>query len=189
MSDPDQYIQKSVETKLAFLADGGAKLVREAADMMSEAIKNGHRIYLFGNGGSAADAQHIAGELVGRFQMERKGMPAVAFTTDTSVLTSIGNDYGFDACFTRQVEALVEKDDVVIAITTSGNSPNVVAAAELAREKGAKVIGFTGGDGGKLKDCSDLALIVPAKETCHVQEVHITIGHALCAMIEEDVFG
>lgn len=189
MTNARKYIEESVEAKLAFLADGGAKQVEQAAALMADAIRSGRRIYLFGNGGSAADAQHIAGELVGRFQMERKGMPAVAFTTDTSVLTSVGNDYGFDAVYTRQVEALVEKGDVVIAITTSGNSPNVVAAAKLAREKGAKVIGLTGGDGGELKKCSNLALIIPAKETCHIQEVHITIGHALCAMVEEAVFG
>ena len=164
MTNADKYIQKSVETKLAFLADGGARLVQQAADMMIGAIKSGHRIYLFGNGGSAADAQHIAGELVGRFQMERRAMPALALTTDTSVLTSVGNDYGFDECFTRQVEAFVQEDDVVVenqrrAEGDRHGAPDILErlprrwreAARVARQLRRGGVGRCPGCGGRVR--------------------------------------
>jgi len=184
-----EHIERSVEVKLAFLAEGGDKLVERAAEIILQSLRGGGRLFLFGNGGSAADAQHIAGELVGRFEMEREALPVLALTTDTSILTAVGNDYGFDNVFERQVEAFVKSGDVVIAISTSGNSKNVVAAARKARESGAKVIGLTGGDGGELKTVADLCIVVPAAETCRIQECHITIGHALCSLIERGMFG
>jgi len=183
-----EHLEKSVEVKLAFLAEGGAKDVEKTADIIVDTLHGGGRMYIFGNGGSAADAQHIAGELVGRFQAERAALPVLAFTTDSSVLTAVSNDYGFENCFVRQVEAFVKPGDVIVAITTSGNSPNVVAAARKARDLGAKVIGLTGRNGGKLKEVADLCLCVPADETCRVQECHITIGHALCSLVEQRMF-
>ena len=188
MTTAREHLEKSIEAKLAFLAEGGAKAVEEMARIVVDSLKGGGRLYIFGNGGSAADAQHIAGELVGRFQAERSALPALAFTTDTSVLTAVSNDYGFENCFVRQVEAFVKSGDVVLAITTSGSSPNVVAAARKARELGAKVVGLTGKAGGKLEETADLCLCVPVAETCRVQECHITIGHALCSLVEQRMF-
>tara|TARA_B100000953_G_C17798486_1_gene351307 strand:- start:194 stop:619 length:426 start_codon:yes stop_codon:yes gene_type:complete len=139
-----------------------------------------------GNGGSAGDAQHIAAELVGRFKKERKAMPALALTVDTSSLTALGNDYGFDTIFERQVEALANKNDTVIGISTSGNSENVVRAVNKANSIGAFTIGLLGNDGGKLKDAVNLPIIIPSNDTARIQEVHITIGHIICEIIEED---
>jgi len=142
-------------------------------------------IYFLGNGGSAADCQHLAAELVGRFKKERRGLPAVALTTDTSILTAIGNDYGFEEIFARQVEALVKPGDLVVGISTSGDSPNVVKAIQLAKEKGALAVGLTGRRGGKLVDVCDLCIKVPSDVTARIQEVHILIGHIVCEMIDE----
>ena len=137
-----------------------------------------------GNGGSAADAQHIAGELVGRFKKERKAIPAISLSTDTSILTAIGNDYGFEKVFERQIEALGNKGDVVIGISTSGNSENVYRAMKLAKKMGLTTIGLLGNDGGKIKNLSDIALVVPSKNTPRIQETHITIGHIICEGVE-----
>ena len=142
---------------------------------------------LMGNGGSAADAQHIAAELVGRFKKERKAMPALALTVDTSSLTALGNDYGFDTIFERQVEALANKNDTVIGISTSGNSENIIRAVNKANSIGAFTIGLLGNDGGKLKDAVNLPIIIPSNDTARIQEVHITIGHIICEIIEEDL--
>jgi D-sedoheptulose 7-phosphate isomerase len=184
-----EWLRNSIAVKEKFLASGGADRVEEAARMIASALRKGGRVYFFGNGGSAADAQHLAGELVGRFTMERAALPAVALTTDTSVLTSISNDYTFDRCFERQVEALVRRGDVVFAISTSGNSPNVLRGAKLARRRGARVIGLTGETGGKLKALAHLCLCAPAATSGPIQECHIAIGHALCALVEEALFG
>ena len=151
---------------------------------MQDCIKNGGKILLMGNGGSAADSQHIAAEIVGRFNKERKGLPAIALTTDTSILTSVGNDFGYDYIFERQIEALCRPEDLVIGITTSGNSANVVNAVQKAKEIGAVTVGLTGGSGGKLKSICDHNLIVPANVTARIQEAHIFIGHSLCAILE-----
>ncbi len=151
------------------------------------AYKTGGKVVLFGNGGSAADAQHIAGELVGRFMLKRQAFPAIALTTNTSTLTAVANDYGYDAVFSRQVEALVNEKDVVIAISTSGNSPNVIEAIKLAKTKGAKTIGLTGGNGGRLAEVADLVLIVPSDSTPRIQEAHITIGHIVCELVEREL--
>jgi D-sedoheptulose 7-phosphate isomerase len=158
--------------------------VARMADMVFQALKSGRRIYLCGNGGSAADAQHIAAEFVSRFQKERAAWPAEALTTNTSILTALGNDYSFDVVFSRQVEAMVEKGDVLIALSTSGTSRNVIKAVETARAKGAKTIGLTGSLGKPLADACDECLMVPTATTCRVQEVHIAVGHVICDMVE-----
>ena len=148
------------------------------------AVADGHKIVLFGNGGSAADAQHIAAELVGRFDSDREPVPAMALTADTSALTAIANDYGYDRVFERQLLGLGRTGDVAIGISTSGDSPNVVRALTAARGMGIAATGFTGGDGGALKDVADPALVVPSSETPRIQEMHIVVGHLLCAAIE-----
>ena len=147
--------------------------IEKASIIVVDALKNGNKVLLCGNGGSAADAQHIAAELTGRYKTERKGLPGIALTTDTSALTAIGNDYGYDRIFDRQVEALANSGDVIIGISTSGNSKNVVSALKLGQEKGCKTIGFTGRDGGLMNDVCDKNLIVPSDNTPRIQEMHI----------------
>jgi len=151
---------------------------------MQDCIKFGGKILIMGNGGSAADSQHIAAEIVGRYKKERKGMPAIALTTDTSILTSVGNDYGYDYIFARQVEALCRPEDLVIGITTSGNSANVVRGMEAAKEAGAVTVGLTGGSGGKLNAICDFNLVMPSSVTARIQEAHIFVGHSLCEILE-----
>jgi D-sedoheptulose 7-phosphate isomerase len=160
--------------------------IAAVADELRACLKRGGKILLMGNGGSAADSQHIAAEIVGRYKKERPGLPSIALTTDTSILTSVGNDYGFEFIFSRQVEALCSPLDVVIGITTSGNSANVVRAIEKAREIGAKTVGLTGGTGGKLAAICDYNLIMPSNDTPRIQEAHILIGHSLCDLLEAD---
>jgi D-sedoheptulose 7-phosphate isomerase len=155
-----------------------------AAELCINSLKNGGKILIFGNGGSAADAQHIAAELVGRYKIERKGLPAIALTTDTSALTSIGNDFGYDRVFDRQVEALASKDDVVIGISTGGSSSNVISGLKTAKELGCKLIGFSGRDGGEMNALCDVNLVVPAQDTPRIQEMHIVIGHTICHLID-----
>tara|TARA_B100001765_G_C19439319_1_gene309266 strand:+ start:50 stop:610 length:561 start_codon:yes stop_codon:yes gene_type:complete len=160
--------------------------ILDAAQKIQGRLEAGGKLLLMGNGGSAGDAQHIAAELVGRFKKERKAIPALALTVDTSSLTALGNDYGFDTIFERQVEALANKNDTVIGISTSGNSENVVRAINKANSIGAFTIGLLGNDGGKLKDAVNLPIIIPSNDTARIQEVHITIGHIICEIIEED---
>jgi D-sedoheptulose 7-phosphate isomerase len=155
-----------------------------AANLCIESLKNGGKILIFGNGGSAADAQHIAAELVGRYKVERKGLSAIALTTDTSALTSIGNDYGYNHVFDRQVEALANEGDVAIGISTGGSSGNVISALRLAKEMGCKTIGFSGRDGGQMNTLCDVNLVVPADDTPRIQEMHIVIGHTICHLID-----
>lgn len=162
-------------------------MVSDIGVAMQNCIKQGGKILLMGNGGSAADSQHIAAEIVGRFKKDRKGLPAIALTTDTSILTSVGNDYGYEEIFARQVEALCTAHDLVIGITTSGNSGNVVKAMQKAKEIGAKTVGLTGGSGGKLTAICDQNLIVPSGVTARIQEAHIFIGHCLCEILESDI--
>lgn len=163
--------------------------IQEASILLIDVFKAGGKVVLFGNGGSAADAQHIAAELLGRFQIERPSLPALALTTNTSVLTALGNDYNNDAIFAKQVEAMVQPGDVVIAISTSGNSSNVLQALKLAKEKGAKTVGLSGKGGGQLAKLVDHALIIPSRETPRIQEAHITIGHIICDLVERKLFG
>jgi len=163
-------------------------LIAEMVELMVDTFQRGGKVLVMGNGGSAADAQHFVAEIVGRFKMERRGLPALALSTDTSILTAIGNDYGFDRIFSRQVEALAATGDLVIGISTSGNSPNVLLALQLARETGCRTVGLLGKDGGSIKDVCDLALIVPTNDTPRVQEVHITIIHIVCDLLEKTLF-
>ena len=158
--------------------------VELAAQLCIDGLKNGSKILIFGNGGSAADAQHIAAEMVGRYKVERKGLPAIALTTDTSALTSIGNDYGYSHVFDRQVEALANKGDVVIGISTGGSSGNVVSALKLAKDIECKTIGFSGRDGGEMNALCDVNLVIPAEDTPRIQEMHIVIGHTICHLID-----
>jgi D-sedoheptulose 7-phosphate isomerase len=179
-------VAESLELKKVFFQKN-EQLIAQVAGEISAAIENGHKILLFGNGGSAADAQHIAAEWVGRFQKERRPLPAIALTTDTSVLTAIGNDYGFEQVFVRQVQALGQKGDIAIAISTSGNSPNVLQAAEVAREKGIITVGLTGRDGGRLGSLVRSHLNVPHSLSARIQEVHIMIGHILCELVDDNM--
>ena len=159
--------------------------IASAGELCGHALVKGHRIFLCGNGGSAADAQHIAAELIGRFVNDRRALPAIALTTDTSALTAIGNDYGYDEVFSRQVEGLCREGDVLIAISTSGNSGNVLKAVDRAHRAGASVIGLSGKSGGALDSKCDVSLVVPSDVTARIQEMHIVIGHLICALVEE----
>lgn len=170
------------------IAQNLSDTIVNAAKMIIDAYKTGGKVLLIGNGGSAADAQHIAAELVGRFKLERKGLPAIALTTDTSILTALANDYGYDTVFSRQLETLANDKDILIAITTSGTSPNILKAVEMARSKNITVIGLTGGDGGKLQDVADITIAVPSDSTPRIQESHITIGHIICNLVEKELF-
>jgi D-sedoheptulose 7-phosphate isomerase len=158
--------------------------VEIAAQLCIETLQDGGKILIFGNGGSAADAQHIAAELVGRYKMDRKGISAIALTTDTSAITSIGNDFGYNHIFERQVEALANKGDVLIGISTSGGSSNVINGLKMASKIGCKSIGFSGSDGGKMNQVCDINLVVPSEDTPRIQEMHIVIGHIICHLIE-----
>jgi D-sedoheptulose 7-phosphate isomerase len=162
--------------------------IERFVELLCEAFSNGKKLLVMGNGGSAADAQHFAAEIVGRFKLERRGLPAIAFTTDTSILTAIGNDYGFDRIFTRQLEAHGQPGDVVVGISTSGTSKNVLAALEAAKEQGCRTVGLLGRGGGTIAGIADLALVVPSDNTPRVQEGHITIIHIVCDLLEKRLF-
>lgn len=179
-------LEESAQIKKA-VAESKTDEIESMVKLIITAYKTGGKVVLFGNGGSAADAQHIAGELVGQFALKRQAFPAIALTTNTSILTAVANDYGYETVFSRQVEALVNEKDVVVGISTSGDSPNVVEAIKTAKRKGAKTIGLTGGDGGKLAEVADLVLIVPSDITPRIQEAHITIGHIVCELVEKEL--
>jgi D-sedoheptulose 7-phosphate isomerase len=159
--------------------------IKEVANLVANALKNGNKVLLFGNGGSAADAQHIAAELTGRYKSERKALPAIALTTDTSALTAISNDYGYNSVFTRQLEAFASSGDIAIGISTSGNSSNVINALKLAKDKGCICIGLSGKDGGEMNELCDINLIVPSSNTPRIQEMHIFIGHSICQIVDD----
>ncbi len=178
---------ESARVKVDF-AERSAAAILAAAELLVQAFKAGHKVLLFGNGGSAADAQHIAAEFVNRFRIDRPALPAIALTTDTSALTSIGNDHDFREIFARQVKALGCEGDVAIAISTSGTSPNVLRAVQVAREIPIQVIALTGRGGGELAKLSDVALVVPSDSTQHIQEVHITAGHVICELVDQILF-
>jgi len=178
-------IVKTHKKMLAEFETQGIETIAAAAGMITKALKQNRRIYICGNGGSAADSQHIASEFVGRFTRERKGLPAVALTTDTSVITSIANDYGYENAFARQVEALVEKGDILWAISTSGSSANVLAAAKLAKKKGAQILAFTGAKNSKLEKTADLCFCAYDKSTARSQEIHQLAYHIICDLVEQ----
>ena len=168
------------------VVEGLQHFIYTAGVIATETLEAGHKILISGNGGSAADAQHIAAELTGRYKIERKGLPAIALTTDTSALTAIGNDYGYEHVFSRQVEALAQKGDLLIGISTSGNSRNVIYALQKAKEIGCRTVGFSGKGGGKMNDVCDLNIIIPSDDTARIQEMHIMIGHILCQLIDNE---
>jgi len=181
-----ERLEESAQVKKV-MAKSMVSGIERMANFIITAYKAGGKVVLFGNGGSAADAQHIACELVGRFMLKRQAFPAIALNTDTSTLTAVANDCGYETVFSRQVEALVNEKDVVIGISTSGDSPNVLEAIKLAKAKGAKTIGLTGGSGGKLATVADLVLAVPSDSTPRIQEAHITIGHIVCELVEKEL--
>jgi D-sedoheptulose 7-phosphate isomerase len=183
-----QSFEESARIKIAF-AHEHADAILAAVRLVSSAIRRGNKVLLFGNGGSATDASHIAAEFVNRFLIDRPPLPAIALNTDPAVITSIGNDFGYDQVFAKQVAALGIAGDVAIGISTSGNSPNVIQAIETAKKKGLQTIVLTGGTGGKLASLADHAFIVPTKHTPHIQETHITLGHILCQLVDEELFG
>ena len=183
-------IQESIELKNRVKEELSEKIV-EAAHALAECIKNGGKLLLCGNGGSAADAQHLAGELVVRLSSDytRSALPAITLSSNDYVLTACANDFGFEQVFSRQIEALGKPEDVLLCISTSGNSPNLITAANKAKEKKMTTVGLLGRDGGQLKNLSDLSIIVPSNNTPRIQEIHIFICHILCELVEKELFG
>jgi D-sedoheptulose 7-phosphate isomerase len=185
-SQVTEQIRESIRVKEAVAEQLAPKIV-EFARTVAEALRTGHKLLLAGNGGSAADAQHIAAELVGRYLVERDAWPAISLSTDTSALTALANDYGVESVFRRQVEALGRPGDVLVGISTSGSSPNILAACEAARQRGLTVVGLTGAKGAKLEAAAHLCLKVPSTETPRIQESHIMIGHIVCDLVEREL--
>ncbi|MFA6384787.1 MAG: D-sedoheptulose 7-phosphate isomerase [Candidatus Omnitrophota bacterium] len=157
----------------------------DLSNMVIDSLKKGGKVMIFGNGGSASDSQHLAAELVGRYQKDRQALPAIALTTNTSILTAIANDYGYEIVFAKQIEALGAKNDIVIGISTSGKAKNVAAGIKQAKKMGIKTVVFTGGDGGEIAKLADAALVVPSKVTARIQEAHIAVGHIICELVED----
>lgn len=184
----NNIIEDSIKAHNRFARENGVKLV-EFAKTIVNCLNNGGKILICGNGGSAADAQHIAAEFVGRFVMERPSLPAIALTTDTSLLTAVSNDYSFDEVFEKQVSCLANENDIVWGISTSGNSENVVRALRKAAKKNITTLGFSGKDGGQIKGICDLVLVVEEKETARIQELHILSAHIICGLVDEIMFG
>lgn len=176
--------EESAAAKKAVVQTQAAEIER-AAGWIVECLRAGGKLFFFGNGGSASDSQHLAAEFVGRYEKERRGLPAIALTTDTSILTAVGNDYSFETIFSRQIEALGRKGDLAFGLSTSGNSPNVLMGIQRAREAGLRTVALTGRDGGKLKTAADLSIVVPVQKTSRIQECHILIGHVLCELADE----
>jgi len=182
-------ISASIETKQQILADATIlKTVADIVDAVTSAFKQGHKVWFCGNGGSAADAQHLAAEFSGRFYKDRKALPAEALHCNTSYLTAVANDYSYDVIYARLIDGIGEQGDVLIGLSTSGNSGNVLKAFEAAKEKGIITVGFTGATGGKMKEVSDYLLNVPSKDTPRIQESHILLGHIICELVEEKIF-
>ncbi len=189
MQERLEQIQKAVTRHQAMVSDlqnQGLKAIYEAAQLVTHCIQEGGCVYLFGNGGSASDAQHIAGELVGRFYLNRKALPAVALTTDTAIITAVGNDFSYDDIFARQVEALVEPGDLAWAFSTSGTSKNVIKAVALAKEKQAKILGFTGRENTALESLSDVCVCAADPSSARAQEIHQLAYHIICELVEEN---
>ena len=192
MQSPSQIITSALNESIAVkqaLVEREIPLIVHIAELMARTFEAGHKVVLFGNGGSAADAQHVAAELVGRFMLQRTALPAIALTTDTSILTSIGNDFAFDQVFVRQIEALVQAGDLAAGISTSGYSPNILGGITAAKQKGATTLGFTGLNGGKLKELAHICFCAPSERTARIQEAHITVWHTICEAVEARLFG
>lgn len=183
-----EKILRSFEESAAakqLVAETQSGRIEQAASWIIECLRSDGKILFFGNGGSASDSQHLAAEFVGRYEKERRGLPALALTTDTSILTAVGNDYAFDTIFSRQIEALGRKGDLAVGLSTSGNSTNVLQGLGAARRAGLRTIALTGRDGGRIKSVADLSIIVPVQKTSRIQECHILIGHILCELVDE----
>jgi D-sedoheptulose 7-phosphate isomerase len=178
---------ESIHVKEELLRTAIGQIV-EITEMVVECLEKGGKVILFGNGGSASDSQHIAAELVGRFKRDRAGLAAIALTTNTSILTAVANDYGFDIIFAKQVEALAQKNDLIIGISTSGKAKNVAGGIRQAKKMGLRTVALSGGDGGDLAKLADVSVLVPSSVTARIQEAHITIGHAICEIVEQELF-
>jgi D-sedoheptulose 7-phosphate isomerase len=183
----DRFVGESLRVKSQFFGENKDGIVR-TAETIAHGLRAGHKVLFFGNGGSAADAQHLAAELVGRFGPERSPLAAISLSTDTSILTAVGNDYGYANVFARQIAALGQAGDTAIAISTSGNSPSVIEGIDVARSKGMFTVGFTGETGGKMKDRVEVLFKVPSRQTSRIQETHILLGHILCELVERQLF-
>ncbi len=183
-----EFVDRSFERHVAVVEAVRSALAEDvvsAAKLITTCLDQGGKLLICGNGGSAADAQHLAAEFSGRYLIkDRRPLPAVALTTDSSALTAIGNDFGFDSVFSRQFEALAKPGDVLLAISTSGNSPNVIKTLQVARDLGCPAVALTGGSGGRMRDLAEVSLVVPSEDTPHIQEMHITIGHILCDLVD-----
>ena len=183
----DQMVGESLRVKARFFEENKDRIVQSAA-RIAQVLRDGHKVMFFGNGGSAADAQHLAAELIGRFGPDRCSLPGISLSTDTSILTALGNDYGFEKVFSRQIEGLGRPGDAAIGISTSGNSPNVLEALDTARAKGIFTIGFTGEAGGKMIHRADVLFRVPSRHTPRIQETHLLLGHILCDLADRELF-
>jgi D-sedoheptulose 7-phosphate isomerase len=183
-----KIFEEGARVKVAFARENADRIV-EVVRLIAQTFRDGNKVILFGNGGSATDASHIAAEFVNRFLIDRPPLPAIALNTDIAVLTSISNDFGYDQIFSKQLSALGHEGDVVIGISTSGNSPNVIKALDVAKKNGMRTIVLTGGTGGKMTNLADYTFVVPSKHTPHIQETHITLGHILCQLVDEELFG
>jgi D-sedoheptulose 7-phosphate isomerase len=183
----DQFVAESLRVKSSFFAENKDRIA-QTAERIADGLRNGKKVLFFGNGGSAADAQHLAAELVGRFGPDRSPLAGISLSTDTSILTALGNDYGYEKIFSRQIEALGNPGDIAIAVSTSGNSPNIIAAIDAARSKGLFTVGFTGETGGKMKHGVDVLFRVPSRNTPRIQETHLLLGHILCDLVDRNLF-
>jgi D-sedoheptulose 7-phosphate isomerase len=183
----DEFVAESLRVKEQFFRENRDSIA-QTAEIIAHGMRNGKKMLLFGNGGSAADAQHLAAEMVGRFGPERTALPAISLSTDTSILTAVGNDYGFEKVFARQIAALGSAGDTAIGISTSGNSPSVLVALDAARAKGLFTVGFTGETGGKMMDRTEVLFRVPSRHTPRIQETHLLLGHILCELIDRELF-
>ncbi|HJW29656.1 MAG TPA: D-sedoheptulose 7-phosphate isomerase [Saprospiraceae bacterium] len=183
-----KIFEESARVKINFARENALKII-EVVQLIAQTFRDGKKVLIFGNGGSAMDASHIAAEFVNRFLMERPPLPAIALNTDVAVLTSISNDYDYSQVFSKQLTALGHEGDVVIGISTSGNSPNVIKAIDVAKKNGMKTVVLTGGTGGKLAHMADYVFTVPTKHTPRIQETHITLGHTICQLVDEELFG
>ncbi|MDD5731241.1 MAG: D-sedoheptulose 7-phosphate isomerase [Candidatus Omnitrophica bacterium] len=182
-----ELLLESIQVKEDLLQTSTTQIM-EIASAAIESLKNSGKIIIFGNGGSAADSQHIAAEFVGRFKKDRTGLAAIALTTNTSIITALANDYGYDIIFSKQIEALAQKNDLVIGVSTSGKAKNVGCGIKQAKKMGIKTVALTGGDGGEIAKLADISLLVPSTVTARIQEAHITIGHIICELVEQALF-
>jgi D-sedoheptulose 7-phosphate isomerase len=183
----DRFVAESLRVKAQFFKENNDRIV-QTAETIAHGLRNGRKVLFFGNGGSAADAQHLAAELVGRFGPDRSPLAGISLSTDTSILTALGNDYGYERVFARQIDALGQAGDIAIGISTSGNSPSILEALDMARSKGLFTIGLTGEPGGKMIDRAEVLFRVPSRQTPRIQETHLLLGHILCELVDRELF-